>query len=136
MIAIVVVALFFALITVERIGLYGVLKAIGASSGTLFAGVLLQALVVTARRLGHRRGGVPRPGRRSSRAGSIPFVATPARLLSSVAYLRRRRARRLRVLPAARAARRSGVGHRRGPVSPRPPTTARPPITSAPWSPR
>ena len=85
-IAIVVVALFFALITVERIGLYGVLKAIGASSGTLFAGVLLQALVVTvvASAIGVAASLVldaviP--------AGSIPFVATPLRLLSSVAYL-------------------------------------------------
>jgi putative ABC transport system permease protein len=46
-IAIVVVGLFFALITVERLGLYGILKAIGAKSRTLFAGVLLQAVVLT-----------------------------------------------------------------------------------------
>ncbi len=85
-IAVVVVALFFALITVERIGLYGVLKAIGASSGTLFAGVLLQAVIVTvvASAIGIAASlvldaAIP--------AGAIPFVATPARLLSSVAYL-------------------------------------------------
>jgi putative ABC transport system permease protein len=42
-----VVGLFFSLLTLERIGLYGVLKAIGASSRRLFAGVSLQALVVT-----------------------------------------------------------------------------------------
>jgi putative ABC transport system permease protein len=85
-IAVVVVALFFALITVERIGLYGVLKAIGAGSGTLFWGVLLQALVVTlvASAIGIAASvvldlAIP--------AGGIPFVATPARLLSSVAYL-------------------------------------------------
>jgi len=47
-IAVVVVALFFALLTVERLGLYGVLKAIGARSRTLFAGLVLQAVVVTA----------------------------------------------------------------------------------------
>jgi putative ABC transport system permease protein len=41
-----VVGLFFSLLTLERIGLYGVLKAIGASTRRLFAGVLLQALVV------------------------------------------------------------------------------------------
>ena len=46
-IAIVVVALFFALLTIERSGLYGILKAIGASSRTLFAGLLLQAVIVT-----------------------------------------------------------------------------------------
>jgi putative ABC transport system permease protein len=47
-IAVVVVALFFALLTVERLGLYGVLKAVGARSRTLFAGLVLQALIVTA----------------------------------------------------------------------------------------
>jgi len=47
-IALIVVALFFTLLTVERTGLYGVLKAIGARSRTLFAGVVLQAVVVTA----------------------------------------------------------------------------------------
>lgn len=41
-----VVGLFFSLLTIERIGLYGVLKAIGASTARLFAGVLLQAVVV------------------------------------------------------------------------------------------
>lgn len=43
-----VVALFFALLTLERTGLYGVFKAIGASSGQLFSGVVVQALVITA----------------------------------------------------------------------------------------
>jgi putative ABC transport system permease protein len=46
-IALVVIALFFALLTVERTGLYGVLKAIGARSGTIFAGLVVQAVVVT-----------------------------------------------------------------------------------------
>jgi putative ABC transport system permease protein len=45
-IAAVVVALFFALLTVERLGLYGVLKAIGARSRTLLGGVVAQAIVV------------------------------------------------------------------------------------------
>ena len=43
-----VVALFFALITIERIGLLGVLKAIGASSRTLAAGLTLQAVLIAA----------------------------------------------------------------------------------------
>ncbi len=85
-VALVVVALFFALITVERTALYGVLKAIGASSGTLFAGVLLQALVVTlvaaviaiAASLA-LDAAIP--------AGSLPFLADPARLLTNVGYL-------------------------------------------------
>jgi len=42
----IVVALFFALLTLERTGMYGVFKAIGASSGQVFAGVITQALVV------------------------------------------------------------------------------------------
>ncbi len=41
-----VVALFFALLTLERVGLFGVLKAIGASSRTLAAGLVLQALLI------------------------------------------------------------------------------------------
>lgn len=46
-IALVVIALFFALLTVERTALYGVLKAIGARSRTIFAGLVVQAVVVT-----------------------------------------------------------------------------------------
>ena len=41
-----VVGLFFSLLTIERIGLYGVLKAIGASTPRLFAGVVMQAVIV------------------------------------------------------------------------------------------
>lgn len=46
-VAVLVVSLFFALITAERLALYGILKAVGASSATLFAGVLAQAAVIT-----------------------------------------------------------------------------------------
>lgn len=45
-VVLVVVGLFFSLLTLERTGLYGVLKAVGASSRRLFAGVALQAVVV------------------------------------------------------------------------------------------
>jgi putative ABC transport system permease protein len=85
-IALVVVALFFALLTVERTGLYGVLKAIGASSSTLFAGVVLQAVIVTL--LAAIGGGaaaflldavIP--------AGSIPFDISPGRVVSSTVLL-------------------------------------------------
>lgn len=85
-VAIVVVALFFALLTVERTGLYGVLKAIGARSRTLFAGVVVQAALVTlvAATIGAAISvaldlAVP--------PGSIPFTLTPARVVSSVAFL-------------------------------------------------
>lgn len=46
MIALVVIALFFALITIERTTLYGVLKAIGASDRTLLGGVVIQAVTL------------------------------------------------------------------------------------------
>lgn len=85
-IAIVVVALFFALITVERVALYGVLKAIGASSRTLFAGVLLQAVVVTL-----VAGAIGAAAALALDAaippGGIPFTTSPGRLLASVAFL-------------------------------------------------
>lgn len=41
-----VMALFFALLTLERIGLYSVMKAIGASTRQIFGGVVAQAVVV------------------------------------------------------------------------------------------
>ncbi len=43
-----VIALFFALLTLERLGLYSVLKAIGGSSRTLVAGLVVQSVVVAA----------------------------------------------------------------------------------------
>jgi putative ABC transport system permease protein len=45
-VAALVVSLFFALLTLERIGMYAVFKAIGASSRQIFTQVLLQALVI------------------------------------------------------------------------------------------
>lgn len=47
-VAVVVVGLFLSFMTLERTPLYAVLKAVGASSRRLFAGVILQALSVTA----------------------------------------------------------------------------------------
>jgi putative ABC transport system permease protein len=86
-IGVLVVALFFALITVERVGLYGVLKAVGASSWALFAGVVLQALVVAlvASAIGVAAGvaldlAIPS-------GGSIPFSANASRLITSTVYL-------------------------------------------------
>lgn len=85
-IALVVVALFFALITVERTSLYGVLKAIGGSGWTLFAGVVTQAVVVTlvastiAAAAALVLDAVIPPG-------AIPFTITPARLIVSVVLL-------------------------------------------------
>ena len=85
-IALVVIALFFALLTVERTGLYGVLKALGAKSSTLFVGLVAQAVVVTtiaaviAGALVIVLDLVLPPG-------SIPLLVTPARLITSVVLL-------------------------------------------------
>ncbi len=85
-IAVVVVALFFALLTVERAGLYAVLKALGATSQTLFGGVVLQGVVVTA--LATAVGtvialaidiAIP--------PGSIPYTLLPSRVLTSALAL-------------------------------------------------
>ena len=85
-VAIVVVALFFALLTVERTGLYGVLKAVGARSRTLFLGVVVQAAIVTlvAATIGATISlaldlAIP--------PGAIPFTLTPARVVSSIVFL-------------------------------------------------
>jgi putative ABC transport system permease protein len=85
-IAIVVVALFFALLTVERTGLYGVLKALGASSATIFGGVLLQAMAVTVVACAV---GVAAALALDALipAGSIPFAVTPPRLVTSAVSL-------------------------------------------------
>lgn len=86
LIAIIVVALFFALITVERVGLYGVLKALGAGSGSLFAGVLLQAVIVTL--IAALIGAVAALALAAViPAGSIPFIATGTRIAGSAFFL-------------------------------------------------
>jgi putative ABC transport system permease protein len=86
LIAIIVVALFFALITVERIGLYGVLKALGADSGRLFVGVLAQAVIVTLVASGI--GAIAAVALDAViPVGSIPFIATGGRLAASTLFL-------------------------------------------------
>ena len=85
-IAVVVVALFFALLTVERIGLYGMLKAIGARSRTLFGGVVVQAVVVAliAAAIGS---GFALFLDRALPPGTIPYQLLPGRLIVSSAAL-------------------------------------------------
>ena len=85
-IAVVVIALFFALVVVERTALYGVLKALGARSGTLFAGLVAQAVVVTAiaavvaASLAYALDAAIPPG-------AIPLDVTPSRVITSVVLL-------------------------------------------------
>lgn len=86
LISVVVVALFFALITVERTALYGVLKAVGARSRTLFAGLVVQALVVTgvASLVG---GGLAVAFGLAVPPGALPFELTAGRLATNAAFL-------------------------------------------------
>jgi putative ABC transport system permease protein len=85
-IAVVVVALFFSLLTLERTALYGVFKAIGATSGRLFRGVVLQALVVTA--IAAAVGSVLAVGLDLLiPPGSIPYALEVGRVVSSVVFL-------------------------------------------------
>jgi putative ABC transport system permease protein len=85
-IALVVIGLFFALLTVERTSLYGVLKALGAKSSTIFGGLVTQAIVVTA--IATTIAGalvvildlvIP--------PGSIPLLITPVRIITSIVLL-------------------------------------------------
>ena len=85
-IAVVVVALFFALLTVERSVLYGVLKALGATSRTLFAGVVLQGVVVTA--IAAAVGSlIALAIDLAIPPGTIPYTLLPSRVLSSTLFL-------------------------------------------------
>lgn len=82
----VVVALFFALLTVERLSLYGVLKALGARSSTLFAGLVAQAVVVTTV-AAVVAGGLAVVIDALVPAGSIPFDLSGSRVLTSAVLL-------------------------------------------------
>ncbi len=85
-IAVVVGALFFALLTVERLGLYGVLKAIGARSRTLFAGLVVQAVVVTVVAV-IIAGGLALLLDAVIPPGSIPLDISPRRIATSALLL-------------------------------------------------
>ena len=85
-IAVVVVALFFALLTVERAGLYGVLKAIGARSATLFGGLIIQALVLTLI-AGILAGGAALGLDAAIPPGSIPLQMSAGRIGQTMGYL-------------------------------------------------
>lgn len=66
-----VVALFFALLTLERAALFGMLKAIGSSSRTLAAGLSLQAVLIAAGAF--VVGGLITVGLAASIPGAIPL---------------------------------------------------------------
>jgi putative ABC transport system permease protein len=78
-VALAVVGLFFSLLTIERTGLYGVLKAVGASSRRLFAGVVLQAVIVAA--LAFAIGSALAVLASVGLAGKVPLQLTPERFV-------------------------------------------------------
>ncbi len=80
-VAVLVVALFFALLTLERLPLYGVLKAIGSSTRQLFAGVVVQAVAVTA--VGFVIGALAIGALSLIVPADFPFQLTPSRLVST-----------------------------------------------------
>lgn len=76
-----VIGLFFSLLTLERLALYGVLKAIGASSRRLFAGVVIQAVVVSV--LAFVVGSVLVFGASLTLPARVPLQLTPSRFAST-----------------------------------------------------
>jgi putative ABC transport system permease protein len=85
-IALVVIALFFALLTVERTSLYGVLKALGATSRTIFAGLISQAVAVTLI-ASIVAGGMVLILDRVIPPGAVPLDVTTSRIVTSVVLL-------------------------------------------------
>jgi putative ABC transport system permease protein len=85
-IALVVIGLFFALLTVERTSLYGVLKALGAKSSTIFAGLVAQAVVITAI-ASLIAGTLVVVLQLLLPPGSIPLLITPGRIILSTVLL-------------------------------------------------
>lgn len=81
----VVTALFFALVTIERVALYGVLKAIGASSRQIAAGLAAQAVTVAV--LSFVIGGALMVGAAQFLPDSIPLRLEVARAAQSLGGL-------------------------------------------------
>ena len=85
-IGIVIIALLFALLVVERISLYGVLKALGVSSANLFAALTLQAIGISVIAIAAgTTGGVVLGTMLTS--GNNAALFTPARIATSAALV-------------------------------------------------
>ena len=80
-----VVGLFFSLLTIERIGLYGVLKAIGASTPRLFAGVVMQAVIVAT--ISFLIGSLLAIGAAIALPAKVPLQLIPSRFVFTFAGL-------------------------------------------------
>lgn len=76
-----VVGLFFSLLTLERLGLYGVLKAIGASTRRLFVGVVLQAIIVAT--IAFVVGALLALAAAAALPAGVPLQLTPSRFVST-----------------------------------------------------
>ena len=76
-----VVALFFVLLTIERISLYGVLKALGSSTTRLAVGVITQALAVGT--VAFAIGGLLTLGLAAVLPAQIPLLLQPSRAVTT-----------------------------------------------------
>ena len=85
MVVIVIVALFFALLTLERTPLYGMLKAIGASSRQLFAGVVVQAIIIAT--VAFAIGGGLVAVLSATAPPQLPLQVQPSRMITSYLIL-------------------------------------------------
>ena len=74
-----VVGLFFSLLTLERLGLYGVLKAIGASTRRLFVGVVVQAVIVAV--IAFAVGSLLAVGASAALPAKVPLQLVPNRFV-------------------------------------------------------
>ena len=86
-----VVGLFFSLLTIERLALYGVLKAIGASDRRLFAGIVVQATTVSV--VAFAVGSVLALAAVAGLPAEVPVQLTGARVLSTFVGLDRKSTR-------------------------------------------
>lgn len=85
MVVLAVIGLFFSLLTLERTSLYGVLKAIGASTSKLFRGIMLQAVVVAV--IAFVVGGLLALLADRTLPAEVPLQLTPGRFVFTFAAL-------------------------------------------------
>jgi putative ABC transport system permease protein len=76
-----VVALFFVLLTIERTALYGVLKAVGAKTSRLLAGLITQAIVIGT--FAFIVGGLVTVGLAAILPAKIPLILQSSRAVST-----------------------------------------------------
>ena len=84
-VVVLIVALYFALLTLERVPLYGMLKAVGASTRQLFGGVVVQAVVVAT--LAFALGAAVTLAGAAAAPPQLPLTVEPARVVSTYVVL-------------------------------------------------